>query len=218
MVTKDLQKSPKFICTYEEFHKYMGAWVRNTVNRISRKEKESHNGMCQHCQNSFKILEAAHVHGKGRKALTYRVFNSFPEHNGLTQIDLNDFEQRIINIHKPIEDTFLFLCKECHKKYDKHQKISVPVKRKVKEEKTGVLPIYLEPNDEISFRKKLLRHKKTVIHIEYKRGHSEERVWAANSMKSTSGIFANLRSRPEFRQGEWQKRGIKEVHVKVIEN
>ena len=44
----------------------------------------------------------------------------------------------------------------------------------------------------------------------------KKKVWEANSFTAKSGVLNNLRSRAEFRNGEWQARGIERVVVKVI--
>lgn len=79
----------------------------------------------------------------------------------------------------------------------------------------GVLPIELNPPLESDFKRRLLSTKTAYITIFYNNGISEQRIWNAHQFSETSGVFGNLRSRPEFRQGEWQKRGIKKVYVSI---
>jgi hypothetical protein len=52
--------------------------------------------------------------------------------------------------------------------------------------------------------------------ISYNDGRTERRPWDASKFSEASNVFGNLRSRPEFRQGEWQLRGIVKVHVRVL--
>ncbi|NJM10418.1 MAG: hypothetical protein HC883_06100 [Bdellovibrionaceae bacterium] len=80
---------------------------------------------------------------------------------------------------------------------------------------TGPLPIELEPSNVSEFGQRLLETKAAVISIFYKNGTNEERAWNAEKFTVSSDVIGNLRSRPQFRQGEWQKRGISHVKVKI---
>jgi hypothetical protein len=62
-------------------------------------------------------LEAAHVHGKERRQIILDVISQYIT-DGKYQLDLDETEQAIVNAHYPISETFLFLCKNCHKQYD----------------------------------------------------------------------------------------------------
>lgn len=78
------------------------------------------------------------------------------------------------------------------------------------------LPIQLFPADEELFKKKLLVSRKAEITIYYADGTVQTKTWLANNFSAKSGVLNNLRSRPEFRNGGWQQRGIERVEVKVI--
>ena len=80
-----------------------------------------------------------------------------------------------------------------------------------------ILPIELNPTGEDEFKRKLLLTKKAYITTFYANGTNEMKPWKANSFRETSGVLGNLRSRPEFRNGEWQKRGIIKVFVSINE-
>jgi hypothetical protein len=79
----------------------------------------------------------------------------------------------------------------------------------------GILPIELNPSTEFEFKKRLLLTKTAYITTFYKNGTSKQKVWNANRFRETSGVLGNLRSRPEFRNGEWQKLGIEKVLVSI---
>jgi hypothetical protein len=79
------------------------------------------------------------------------------------------------------------------------------------------LPIELNPLGESEFKRKLLSTKRAYITTFYANGTSEKKLWKANSFSESSGVSGNLRSRPEFRQGEWQKRGIIKIFVSINE-
>jgi len=80
-----------------------------------------------------------------------------------------------------------------------------------------ILPIELNPSGEDEFKRKLLLTKKAYITTFYSNGTNEKKPWTANSFRESSGVIGNLRSRPEFRNGEWQKRGIIKVFVSINE-
>ncbi|RYH71908.1 hypothetical protein EVU94_14640 [Flavobacteriaceae bacterium 144Ye] len=79
----------------------------------------------------------------------------------------------------------------------------------------GILPIELNPSTEYEFKRRLLLTKTAYITTFYKNGTSKQKVWNANRFRETSGVLGNLRSRPEFRNGEWQKLGIEKVLVSI---
>jgi len=77
----------------------------------------------------------------------------------------------------------------------------------------SVLKIELDPADKHDFLKALLIKKEAYITTFYENGTQEKKIWKVNQLKESSDIIANLRSRPEFRNGGWQKRGIIKVYV-----
>ncbi|CAH8296078.1 hypothetical protein EV196_11338 [Mariniflexile fucanivorans] len=79
----------------------------------------------------------------------------------------------------------------------------------------SILPIELNPSNELDFKKKLLKTKRAYITTFYANGTNEKKPWNANRFSETSGVLGNLRSRPEFRNGEWQDRGIIRVYVSI---
>ena len=79
----------------------------------------------------------------------------------------------------------------------------------------GILPIELNPENEADFKRRLLLTKTAYITTFYKDGSKKEKVWNVNRLKESSNLIGNLRSRPEFRNGEWQKRKIEKVYVSI---
>lgn len=80
-----------------------------------------------------------------------------------------------------------------------------------------ILPIELNPNNESEFKRKLLLNKRAFITTMFANGTKQKKIWNANRFRESSGVLGNLRSRPEFRNGEWQKRGIIKVFVSIEE-
>ena len=79
------------------------------------------------------------------------------------------------------------------------------------------LPITLEPPNSEDFLQVLLRTKKAWIEVTYNDGRTEVQAWNAGNMRPTSKVIGNLRSRPEFRSGAWEKNGIVSLRVTVEE-
>src|SRR5437870_9710454 len=63
------------------------------------------------------------------------------------------------------------------------------------------------------FKEELFSRKQAWITVEYSDGHSKCNLWRIDPLTPQSNIVGNLRSRPEFRSGKWQKLGIVRVSV-----
>jgi hypothetical protein len=85
-------------------------------------------------------------------------------------------------------------------------------------QKESVLPIELIPNNIEVFLETLLKTKKATISIFYKNGKQVDKTWNASRMNAESNVIHNLRSRPEFRNPNWQKANIVKVVVEVNNN
>ena len=79
----------------------------------------------------------------------------------------------------------------------------------------GILPIELNPPAETDFKRRLLLTKTAYITTFYKNGTSKQKPWNAHRFSESSNVIGNLRSRPEFRNGKWQKLGIEKVLVSI---
>jgi hypothetical protein len=106
--------------TIKDFTKFVGPYARLKVAFLSAKHKKLI-GKCEDC-GSMHNLDAAHIRGKGRLTLIANILSEFIE-NGIIKINLEEFEQRFVDLHLPIETTIRILCKECHRKYDKAEKV-----------------------------------------------------------------------------------------------
>ena len=77
------------------------------------------------------------------------------------------------------------------------------------------LPITLEPPNSAEFLAALLRTKVGWIEETYHDGRKVTHRWDASRMTESSKVLGNLRSRKEYRAGEWQKSGIASVKVSI---
>lgn len=106
--------------TIQEFHKFIGPRIRNQINTKTKRIRDNRKGICEFCGNKSE-LDSAHIHGKDRRSIIEDVLASY-NLDGLVKIELSEIENMIIDKHYPIEQTFKFLCKSCHRKYDEPHK------------------------------------------------------------------------------------------------
>ncbi len=111
----------KFEGTIKEFTKFIGAYARIKVMHIASKHKKVL-GRCEECGSTSKGLEAAHVNGLERPVLISNILSSFIE-GDIIKVDLNEFEERFVDAHTPIEKTIRILCRQCHRAYDNLKQI-----------------------------------------------------------------------------------------------
>jgi hypothetical protein len=94
------------------------------------------------------------------------------------------------------------------------KEVEQPIKSTVSEIES-ILPIELIPNDSQEFLSALLKTKTATITTFFKDGKQKSKIWNAERMTANSNVIGNLRSRPEFRNGNWQKAKIVKVVVEV---
>lgn len=122
--------------TVQEFHHFIGPRIRNAVNALTRKERNRLNGVCEFCGKKA-TLESAHLHKRGRRDLTEGVLEQYLD-GGVVRIpDLATVEQRILEAHRPLSETFKFLCKPCHTEYDSVKPSSHQAPQSIKDEEHG---------------------------------------------------------------------------------
>jgi len=119
---------PQFEGTVKEFTRFIGPYARIKVMHVASKYKKQV-GKCEDC-GSTNSLDAAHIKGKSRNFLIANILCEFIE-DDLIQMDLNEFEERFVNAHLPIESTIRVLCKPCHRNYDKVFKEEIQVTEKL---------------------------------------------------------------------------------------
>lgn len=211
----------RFEGTVREFKRFVGPFLRNVVQQISREQKKAL-GACEHC-GATGNLDAAHVHGRGRTDIINLLLGA-SDPAAEVDVDLADFESAFRREHMPVERAILLLCRPCHRRYD-----SVGAAARVGGDSTmvrtarqdgtpangDVLPISLFPAGHEEFKDLLLDRGEAVIEILYVDGSVDRRTWRISRFTRDSNVYGNLRSRPEFRQGVWQHNGIVKVNVRV---
>lgn len=207
----------------ETFSKMIGPRLRNIVqSKISRAYKNTV-GKCEHCGKTKNetVLEAAHVTGKERPTLLKNAYQAYlTEENTLSNVDLEEFEQKFIDLHLPLENTFKILCKPCHQQYDKIDgTISIDeLPESSKESIDGTqqeFKIELYPENKDEFTQLLLDKKSATIEIFYNDGNTAKKEWNATRFTESSDVYNNLRSRAEFRKENREKNGIYKIIVSI---
>ena len=112
-----------FIGTLKEFNDFFGPVARNIVCNLSRNLKK--HTTCRHegC-NKRKPLEAAHIKGKDRPSIIANILSDYKVSHDKYEVDLHEFKSKFVEVHTPIDDIILPMCKEHHLAYDKKHKIN----------------------------------------------------------------------------------------------
>ena len=79
----------------------------------------------------------------------------------------------------------------------------------------NTLPITLDPSDSADFREALMRTKRAWFEESYSDGRKEVRPWNAQFVRDSTNVLGNVRSRPRYKQGRWQKEGLVSLHVSI---
>jgi hypothetical protein len=218
----------EFVGTIEEFKRYLGPRVKNVVNGLTRDYRRDigkcecegcpgHQGPCSETTN----LESAHVTGRDRPMIIADILKD-DIHNSRIKIDLKQFELALKEKHYPLDECIRILCRKCHTEYDKQQPptLDIEILDKVPESTNAeaeILEIRLVPQDPDDFRNALIKSRRAKITTFFSNGETTTSEWKAERITTKSNIFGNLRSRAEFRSGNWQERGITKVLVEVLE-
>lgn len=228
-----------FYGTIEDFDRFLMPRIRNRVQTLARPLKERANGACEHCGRTGVTLEAAHVHGRDRKTIVREVLEKYRTAEGYHIGNLNAFEQEVVDAHEPIDEAFLFLCKECHRAYDAQPNTAVDAQANSPTSVSGpsgetakqsgsysnsryrrddVLPISLIPENQDAFKEAFLASGKAEIREYYADGSQKTKAWnrrMSSGFSKTSNVIGNLRSRGEYRSGTWQESGLVRIEVEV---
>lgn len=106
--------------TIQEFHDFIGPRITNKIQNFTRTHKKRlKNGICERCNEPHE-LDAAHKHGRERRLIIEEVLAASLI-NDKIKCDISAIEKEILNAHVPVEKIFKFLCRSCHKAYDKNK-------------------------------------------------------------------------------------------------
>ncbi len=99
--------TPQFTGRYKDFHLFIGPYLRNVVQMLTRPHKAAI-GACQHCADASGPLDAAHVHGHERPTIARNIIEPADD-DTLVTVDLAKFMEQFKAAHAPIERAILFL-------------------------------------------------------------------------------------------------------------
>ena len=104
-------------CSFSLFNKYTGAMWCKKVQNMTRAARRRACG-CDCCQQK-KPLDAAHKRHLSRLDIIKQILeDNYKIGPDLYRVDLIEFERKFVAAHKPFDETFYFLCHDCHEKYD----------------------------------------------------------------------------------------------------
>ena len=103
--------------TIKEFHDYIGPRIRNVINNLTRKPRQQKNGVCELCGKKAE-LQSAHVHDRDRRTIIESALIPHTDGKGQITCSIENVELEILEAHEPIEETFKFICRQCHVEYD----------------------------------------------------------------------------------------------------
>jgi hypothetical protein len=116
--TKNTTGMASFTGELQDFYDIILPKIRNSIASMTKKKKIELGYICQHC-NQKNELDSAHKQGRSLRDIVKNVLEHYKSENGVYVVsDLNQLILKIKGEHIPIENSFLFLCKECHRKYD----------------------------------------------------------------------------------------------------
>ncbi|MBA4298920.1 MAG: hypothetical protein C0433_02265 [Cyclobacterium sp.] len=144
----------------------------------------------------------------------------------ITSDDFNDQTKELIKQHlnqehdSEVIDAALEKVGDYFRLKESENSYREPAKNEDRERNWGntsndTLEIQLNPSSESEFRRLLLSKKSAYITTFYRDGTSIQKKWDAPKFTETSNVLGNLRSRQEFRKGNWQKLGIEKVYVSI---
>jgi hypothetical protein len=103
--------------TIDGFIKYFGtSYFTNLIQRKTSRRRKM--GVCEGfgTPSHSAQVQAAHLHGRGRLTIIREILTKHMS-NGVVRCDIDTVVNEIWAAHLPIEDTFKFLCADCHAKY-----------------------------------------------------------------------------------------------------
>ena len=104
-------------CSFRLFNKFVGPMLCKKVQTMTKASRKKI-GICECCRQK-KNLDAAHKRHLSRLDIIKKILDeNYCIGPDLYKVDLVEFEKKFVDMHKPFEDTFYFLCRSCHDKYD----------------------------------------------------------------------------------------------------
>lgn len=104
-------------CNFSLFNKFIGPMLCKKVQNMTRAARRKA-GICECCRQK-KPLDAAHKRHLSRLDIIKKILDDYYKIGpDLYRVDLIEFEKKFVAAHKPFDETFYFLCRRCHDRYD----------------------------------------------------------------------------------------------------
>lgn len=194
----------------QEFHHYLGPRIRNTINLFARKERIARNGVCEDCGKIGQTLDSAHIHGRGRRTIIEEVLSAHRA-NGIVRCDIRAIEKQILDEHGDIADTFKFLCKDCHVRYDNNQTkeikhLNTVASSPINGRDEGRVDVTFIPKNEALFKVLLIANQRAYVTLHRIDGSVDPpKEWIAGRFGEQSNLRGNIFS---GYLRDWKQKGI----------
>lgn len=117
-IVEQIDSTPMFIGTFNELSEYINDYVKNKIPNLTRKYRTR---KCDYCGCENVTLDSAHLRNRERPVLMKEVWDSLAvktEIPNVCKINMADFARKIDEVHSD-PNNFYFLCKKCHREYDR---------------------------------------------------------------------------------------------------
>ncbi len=123
----------KFIGNYESFYSYINTKYCRIIQDLTRQDKINRNkSKCSYCGKTVEHLETAHIKKLSRTDIIRSILDrKYKTSNNLYDVDLVEFEKDFKNEYLPLNEHFIYLCHDCHQKYDDNRITEKMMKSKV---------------------------------------------------------------------------------------
>jgi len=144
VVSENTTNMASFTGGLQDFYDIVLPKIRNSIASMTKRKKIELEYICQHCHQKNE-LDSAHIQGRSLRDIVKNVLEHYKSENGTYVVpDLHQLILKIKGEHVPIENSFLFLCKECHRKYDGKS----DVKNKIIHDEKQLQETYVVEGDE----------------------------------------------------------------------
>jgi hypothetical protein len=109
----------KISCTVEEFYYFIGPRIKSDILAINKFKKAELNFICEHCDKKNSTLDTVYKHGISRKKVIQKILEK--NLDAEKKIDVPNLKKILDEIKKEFKSNniLIYLCQNCHGKYDK---------------------------------------------------------------------------------------------------
>lgn len=110
----------KFIGNYEGFYSCVNTKCNKIIQDITSQDQiNKSKDKCTYCGKTVEHLEVVHINKLSRTDIIKTILDKkYKTNNDLYEVDLVEFEKDFKNEHLPLNEHLIYLCHDCHQKYD----------------------------------------------------------------------------------------------------